>query len=449
MRATSGTAAASFPPGRVHRTAMTAISDVTAMEVHPPGTIGSCPGSAPRSSARSRRETPLIPRPPQGRNPRVLLIAAVLATVPSGCGAERGAQERRPGGTQAGLIGAPAAPEAIAAGGPRVTTVARGLVVPWDIAFLPDGRALVTERPGRVRLIGTDGRLRRRVAARVPTTARGEGGLLGIALDPAFGEGRRFAYLYVTTRRGMQVQRWRFSGGVLRRDAVVLGGIAAGSIHDSGRLRFGPDGRLYVATGDAGRRALAQRRSSRNGKILRLGPRQYRGRGGRAEIFSLGHRNPQGLDWQPGSGRLFTTDHGPSGFDGPSGDDEVNAPRRGSNHGWPRVRGRRHGSFAAPVQVYERTIAPSGLAFVKRRGSAWSGSLIVAALKGRQLRRLELDGTRVVRDTPLLTGAYGRLRAVVEAPDGALWVTTSNRDMYGSPVSRADDRILRIVPPAR
>ncbi len=332
---------------------------------------------------------------------------------------------------------------------PRTSIVARGLVVPWDIGFLPDGRALVTERPGRVRLISADGRLQRRPLARVPTTARGEGGLLGLAVDPAFDDGRRFVYLYVTTRRGLQVQRWRLTGGSLRRDAVVLGGIAAGSIHDSGRLRFGPDRRLYVTTGDAGRGGLAQRRGSRNGKILRLTPRQYRGRGGRPEIFSLGHRNPQGLDWQPGSRRLFTTDHGPSGFDGPSGDDEVNAPRRGSNHGWPRVRGRRHGRFAAPVQVYRRTIAPSGLAFVKRRGSAWTGDLIVAALKGRQLRRLELNGRRVIRDTPLLAGRFGRLRAVVEAPDGALWITTSNRDMYGSPVSGADDRIVRVVPPGR
>ncbi len=374
-----------------------------------------------------------------------MLTGGLLVVALSGCGAgERRAQEPSAAAQQTADERA-----AITARGARVSVVARGLVVPWDVAFLPDGRALVTERPGRVRLVSASGRLRRRPVARVRTTAEGEGGLLGVAVDPSFADGRRFVYLYVTTRRGVQVQRWRLGGGVLRRDAVVLGGIAAGSIHDSGRLRFGPDRRLYVTTGDAGRGGLAQRRGSRNGKILRLSPRQYRGRGGRPEIFSLGHRNPQGLDWQPDSDRLFTTDHGPSGFDGPSGDDEVNAPRRGSNHGWPRVRGRRHGRFAAPVQLYRRTIAPSGLTFVKRRGSAWTGDLLVAALKGRQLRRIELSGRRVVRDTPLLAGRYGRLRAVVEAPDGAIWVTTSNRDMYGSPVSDADDRILRIVPPAR
>ena len=136
---------------------------------------------------------------------------------------------------------------------PRVTTLAGGLDVPWDIGFLPDGRALVTERPGRVRLVDTRGRLRSARWPRVPTQARGEGGLLGLAVDPAFRSGRRFVYLYVTTASGMEVQRWRWTGGRLRRDGVVLDGIVAGSIHDSGRLRFGPDERLYVATGDAGR----------------------------------------------------------------------------------------------------------------------------------------------------------------------------------------------------
>jgi len=331
--------------------------------------------------------------------------------------------------------------------GGRVELVARDLVVPWDIAFLPDGRALVTERPGRVRIVASSGRLRAAPAATVPTQAAGEGGLLGVAVDPDFAQGRRFVYLYVTTAEGMQVQRWRLRGSRLRRDGLVLGGIRAGRIHDSGRLRFGPDERLYVATGDSGAGALAQDRGSRNGKILRLDPREYRGRASRPEVYALGLRNPQGLAWQPGSDRLFATDHGPSGFDGPSGDDEVNHIRRRANYGWPRVRGRRHGSFAAPVQVYGQSIAPSGAAFVTLPGSAWTGDLVVAALRGRQLRRLELRGARVVRDTPLLAGRYGRLRAVVEAPDGSLWVTTSNRDGYGSPVSAADDRILRLIPP--
>jgi glucose/arabinose dehydrogenase len=344
----------------------------------------------------------------------------------------------------------PAPPPARARGSaPEVQVLARDLDVPWDVAFLPDGRALATERPGRVRLLSASGRLRSAPVARVPTRAQGEGGLLGIAVDPDFAQGRRFVYLYVTTAAGMQVQRWRLSGTRLRRDGVVLGGIAAGAIHDSGRLRFGPDDRLYVATGDSGRGALSQQRSSLNGKILRLTRSQYRSSTRRPEIYALGVRNPQGLDWAPGTRRLTITDHGPSGFDGPGGDDEVNVVPRGGNLGWPEVRGREHGRFDAPSQVYPTAIAPSGAAFVSRGGSAWTGDFVFAALKGRALHRLRFDGRRVTRDETLFPGRYGRLRAVVEAPDGALWVTTSNRDTYGSPVSDDDDRILRVLPPAR
>ena len=347
-------------------------------------------------------------------------------------------------GVRAGVSASDA--RATVADGMRVTTVARGLEVPWDVAFLPDRRALVTERPGRVRLVDVRGRLRPAPLARVRTQARGEGGLLGIAIDPAFSKGHRFVYLYVTTARGMQVQRWRLIGKRLRRDGIVLGGIRAGSIHDSGRLRFGPDGNLYVATGDAGQRELAQRRGSLNGKILRLSPRQYRASTREPTVYAVGHRNPQGLAWQPDGRRLFATDHGPSGFDGPSGDDEINVIRRGANYGWPRVRGHRHRGFTAPAFVWKHTIAPSGATFVTR--GAWRGDLLVAALKGRSLRRLQVRGTRIVRDQALLASRYGRLRAVVEAPDGSVWVTTSNRDGYGSPVTRSDDRILRFNPPA-
>ncbi len=323
-------------------------------------------------------------------------------------------------------------------GAARVETVATGLEVPWDIALLPDGRALVTERPGRVRLLGADGRLRDEPLARVDVSAQGEGGLLGLALDPEF-EDNRFVYLFFTTADGMRLARYRFRDGRLTEDAVILGDIEAGAIHDSGRIAFGPDERLYIATGDAGRPQLAQDPDSRNGKFLRMTPEQYRGEGGEAEIVSLGHRNPQGLDWEPGSDRLVATEHGPAG------DDEINAIREGRNYGWPEVTGADHGDFAAPLVVYPETIAPSGATFVTRPGSSWTGDLLVAALRGEQLRRVPLDGNGD-RGEALFEGRFGRLRTVVEAPDGSLYVLTSNRDGRGDPVAE-DDRILRIVPP--
>jgi glucose/arabinose dehydrogenase len=345
---------------------------------------------------------------------------------------------------------APAPPPAVTGSdAPSVEVVATGLEVPWDLAFLPDGRMLVTERPGRVRLVERDGTVRRDPVARVDVSARGEGGLLGLDLDPDFDAGQRFAYLYATTDDGMQVQRWRVADdATMTMDEVVLGGIAAGRIHDSGRLRFGPDRSLYLLTGEAGQGRLAQDSRSLNGKVLRLSPDQYRRSTDRPEIVSIGHRNPQGLDWQPGTDRLVITDHGPSGFDGPSCCDEVDVIAAGGNYGWPEVFGRDHGRFRAPAFLWQETVAPSGAAFVSRPGSAWTGSYVVAALRGRALHRLTVDGETARSEEVLLRGTHGRLRAVVEGPDGALYVTTSNRDGRGEP-GADDDRILRVVPPAR
>jgi len=341
-----------------------------------------------------------------------------------------------------------ALPSAAVAAGPRVSTVARGLEIPWEIAFLPGGRALVTERPGRVRLLGRDGRLRRAPVARVPVTAQGEGGLLGLAVDPRFAANRR-VYLYFTTASGMRLERRRFTGSRLVREATLVDAVRAGRVHDSGRIAFGPDRRLYVSTGDAGDGRLAQDPASLNGKLLALTPREYRGSATvRPAVVAAGLRNTQGFDWQPGSGRLIATEHGPTGFDGPGGFDEINELTPGGNYGWPDVFGADTGGgrFTPPLRVYRDAIAPSGATFVTRRGSRWAGDFLLAALRGEQLRRLVLRGGRVVRDQPLLTSRFGRLRTVVEGPRGALYALTSNRDGRGLP-RRGDDRILRIVPP--
>jgi glucose/arabinose dehydrogenase len=330
----------------------------------------------------------------------------------------------------------------------RVATVAKGLEIPWDIAFLPGGRALVTERLGRVRLLDRSGRVQPKPVARIAVSIVGEGGLLGLALDPHFAD-NHFVYLYFTTAPGMRLERWRWTGSKLVRDATLISAIASGQVHDSGRIAFGPDGRLYVATGDAGQPQLAQDAASLNGKFLALTPAQYRGRGEvQPAIVAMGLRNPQGFDWQPGTSALISNDHGPSGFDGPEGFDEVDQIVQGGNYGWPDAIGSDTGggAYIAPLVVYPDPVAPSGGAFVKQRGSAWTGNYILAALRGQALHRLVFRNGQVVDDQMLLQGRYGRLRTVREGPDGNLYVLTSNRDGRGTPQA-GDDRVLCVRPP--
>jgi glucose/arabinose dehydrogenase len=345
----------------------------------------------------------------------LLPLLAVLAAV-AACGGDDDSSQRR-------------------SEAPRAETIATGLDVPWEIAFLPDRGALITERPGRV--LSFDGDTRE--LAEIPVEAVGEGGLLGLAIDPAF-ERNGFVYLYRTTASGNEVARYRLVDGRLDEQSTLVTGIAAAAIHDGGRLRFGPDDRLYISTGDASQPDLAQDPASLNGKVLRLAPEQYRGAGGRPEVFSLGHRNVQGFDWQPGTGRLYASEHGAAG------NDEINLLRAGANYGWPRVEGEDHDGFTAPLAVYNPAIAPSGATFVHNEGSAWHGDFLVACLGGEQLRRLRFDGERVTLDEALYEGEFGRLRSVVEGPDGALYLLTNNTDGRGSP-REGDDRLVRIVPP--
>jgi glucose/arabinose dehydrogenase len=354
----------------------------------------------------------------------VLCSMAALVALPSAAGAA-------PSGTQ----------------GVRVETVATGLLIPWEIAFLPDRSALVTERPGTVRLLSAQGKMQREPVARIQVSTQGEGGLLGLALDPDFAH-NRYVYLYFTAGDQMRLERWRLVGARLRRQASLIAGIRAGRVHDSGRIAIGPDRRLYLATGDAGDPALAQDPASLNGKFLSLSASQYRGAGGTPLVVSSGNRNPQGFDWQPGSGRLIATEHGPTGFDGPEGYDEINEIIQGHDYGWPVVIGSGNPAFTDPIRLYRAPIAPSGATFVTRPGSRWSGNFVFACLRGQGLRRLVFDGGRIVADEPLFTGRFGRLRTVVEGRDGDLYVLTSNRDGRGYP-RPGDDRILRITPPSR
>lgn len=373
-----------------------------------------------------------------------LLATLTAASLATGCGGddESDAANRRPPPQATAPETSPsgAADEPLRAkGGPQLSTVATGLEAPWEIAFLPDRRALITERPGRVRLLGRDGKLDPEPVAGIEVSAVGEAGLLGLAVDPEFST-NRLVYLYRTAGEENEVARYSFRDGSLTEEATILDGIEAGSIHDGGRIHFGPDGLLYVSTGEAGNTELSQDPDSLNGKILRL--RDFRGDRAQPEVVSLGHRNVQGFDWDS-EGRMYATEFGPDS------DDEINLIRKGVNYGWPEAQGEETGDgrFEPALVNYEDVIAPSGATFVSMPGSAWSGDFMFANLVSEQLRRVELDGTSVGANVALFEGELGRLRTIVEGPDGALYVLTNNTDGRGTP-REGDDRVVRIVPPA-
>lgn len=326
----------------------------------------------------------------------------------------------------------------------RTSVVATGLEAPWELVFLPDGRPLLTERPGRVVLFSRGFRSRRVVATlEVDTGGRKEGGLLGIALDPGFRR-NKLVYLYRTARSDEnQVLRYRLSGNRLVLQRKIVGGLEASDTHNGGRIKFGPDRALWITTGEAYHKELAQDPKSLNGKILRLPLAKVRGAGGRPEIVSTGHRNVQGIDWQPGSGRLWITELGEEDRD------EVNIVRRDGNYGWPEVAGKETGGgrfVPAAWDTGSGNVAPSGGTFVHRGRSRWTGSFIFGTLRGEQLIRLRVSGARVTGEEHLFKDRFGRIRNVVEGPDGALYLLTSNRDGRGDPRS-GDDRVLRLVPP--
>lgn len=339
----------------------------------------------------------------------------------------------------------------------RVETVVGNLEVPWSIVWAPDGRMFFTERPGRVRVY-QNGKLAPQPVFIVPDVApSGEGGLMSIALHPQFASNRLLylSYVYQTDSQYLRVVRYREGDTEFTDRKVIIENIPAAQYHAGCRLRFGPDNKLYITTGDATKRELAQQLTSLAGKTLRLNDdgsvpadNPFVGQqGARPEIWSYGHRNAQGLDFQPDSNLIFETEHGPTGFDGPGGGDEVNIVEKGKNYGWPVIH---HTATAAgmvaPLLEYTPACAPASGTFY--RGTAFPqfrGNYFFGCLRGVRMIRVVLDGRRVVTQENLLDGKYGRIRDVAEGPDGYLYFSTSNRDDRGKPAAD-DDRIIRLVP---
>jgi glucose/arabinose dehydrogenase len=342
----------------------------------------------------------------------------------------------QPGPTSSG----PTSDAPAGASRPRVTgTVASGLAVPWGIAFLPDGTAIVTERDSRRVLRLTpqaDGEAEVAEIGEIEEAApEVEAGLLGVAASPDFASDSTL-FFYATTAEDNTVFRATLDGNDLGEPTPILTGIPKGVIHDGGRLAFGPDGFLYVSTGETGDATLAQDRDSLAGKILRIttdGDPAPGNPDDDSPVWSLGHRNVQGLAFDE-SGQLWASEFGDQTFD------ELNRVTRGANYGWPEVEGSGgEPEYVDPLLTWSTDEAsPSGLAFA-------DGSLWMAALRGERLWQIPLDGRSTGKPVGLLTGDYGRIRTVVTTPEGDLWVATSNRDGRGTPAEQ-DDRILHVRP---
>lgn len=345
-------------------------------------------------------------------------------------------------------------PDGVALG---VETVAASLETVWDMTWGPDGQIWITERSGRISRVHV-GTGEVTLVGELSVAEVSESGLMGLALHPDFPD-EPWVYAVHSYRAGdddirNRLVRMRYVGDRLGAPETLIDGIAGNGNHNGARLAVGPDRLLYMSMGDAGERSRAQDRSSLNGKILRLtlDGDPAPGNPFDDEVWSWGHRNPQGLAFQPGTNVLYAVEHGPST------DDEVNRIERGRNYGWPLVRGfcdtPEEAEFCAgndivePVEAWTPTVGTAGADFYDSDViPGWRGSLLVTALRGESLFRITLtpDGHQAASTERLFEGELGRLRDVLVAPDGAVYLATSNRDGRGDP-AEDDDRIVRVTP---
>jgi glucose/arabinose dehydrogenase len=320
---------------------------------------------------------------------------------------------------------------------PVASSIAEGLDIPWEMAFLPDKSIILTERPGTVRLLNPGGTLQPQPIFSISDVAAvGEGGLLGMALHPQFAT-NGWIYFYYTYQSGTglanRVVRYTMQGTSFSNRLIIIEGIPGGNIHDGGRIKFGPDGLLYICTGETGVDSLSQDLNSLAGKILRLkddGTIPLNNPFPNSAIYSYGHRNPEGLAWD-NLGRLWETEHGSNA------QDEINLIEPGKNYGWPEVRGETTapGMTAPVITSGNETWAPSGLTF-------FNGSLFFAGLQSQSMYKYDISTGTITR---YLSGNFGRLRGVISGTDNLLYIMTNNRDGRGIPLT-GDDRLIRINP---
>ena len=338
----------------------------------------------------------------------------------------------------------------------RVITVAEGLRHPWGLAFLPDGKMLVTERPGRLRIVDRSGKISKPLPGVPEVFARGQGGLLDVALSPDFEKSGHIYLSYAEPGRGgggTAVARGLLAEERITALEVLFRQVpkAGSGVHFGSRLVFAGDGSLFITLGERGERERAQDLSVHRGQVIRIMPdgavpedNPFTGRlDSRPEIWSYGHRNPQGAALHPETGKLWTVEHGAKGGD------EINVPLAGRNYGWPVISFGRHYSglkigegtskpgMEQPVYYWDPSIAPSGMAFVDSdKFPSWRGNLLVGALRGRMLVRLELDGEKVVREERMLRELGERVRDVRQGPDGYIYLLTDS----------SNGQILRLEP---
>lgn len=335
----------------------------------------------------------------------------------------------------------------------NVEVFCEDLEVPWSIVFTSENRILVNERPGRLRIINS-GKLLNDPLKEFPEVSSGsEEGLMGLALDPDYSVNKLIylSYAYETSDDlRVKIVRFKDNGDLLSEEKTIFDNIPAARFHAGCRLRFGPDKKLYITTGDAGERKLAQDINNLYGKILRINPdgtippdNPF----ANSPVWSYGHRNPQGIDWYPGTEILWETEHGPSGFDGPGGGDEVNVIVKGGNYGWPVVsHNESKEGMISPLLVYTPAEAPaSGVFYTSEKIPEYKNNFFFGCLRGNGIIRVvvdEADHTKV-KSWEKLAETYGRIRDIAQGPDGYIYFSSSNRDGRGN-VKKGDDKIYRI-----